>query len=1123
MSKQPDTVRSYYLYRYLLGCLAVSRRSDGTSISTQTAERVGDKELRKVLPAVLSGEDAWENAVSASRKKVTTGRVVDMLGTLRETLNQDYRAHEEPYSRVLTTEDILTALYQLVELTPDERARLGLPAGDTLTLLKQTLLSLQARSGTQSTENFEAIFNTYKEAVGLEFTSNSETVTTFDQVNDLIETSVRAVLSYLPSRKSKYHNNQKQEQSSENTIAELTKKAQREVRRLLVRSGNTQPFWIDRTAEHPYIKDYLQPAFIKKLAQTVVKNERLTATLPVFLKQLTVEVCGPLPFFDNSLGSYKFGSSYPELLHERLKGLDGNAEHLLTGDIPVPSDYELASQEAVRISLGFYIKVPVDYQNITQHTFKTLTSENAQGKHPYRRVDFVYSSTGVGGTLSHVVKLINKTLLSDIRCLDSFFPIAHDVTSTQTIVRDNVSSPIWAHSLVKLCHNRSVGKALRAFDDKQSSYDNFSFGDSIGHGDFCGFDFLIAQAQSAVQARLQAIHSTGVYPSEYIKQLCEKVEREIALRRARQTVKTYPFSSMAMIGTVHRAVIGDELKDKDSVNRNLHENDLSIYFDALLSIAETLLDEGAYKASYFNLRRLSILDTYAKNSLDQIGDADIDSDSYRVFSSRLVVRYLICKATYYYLFDLRDRLPESLQQEFSAQPSRQELVDKAWDALYLAEAHIKDRLKKYMVIGEVSQGTFHPHYKLLGRIYLLRARLLTFFPLLVKKSEDILPTENFSGQQRTNASVHWGKLHLLEKARLYVAADGDSESYACYAALQSCYYLTVAYENPQNTEVSLSKLGESRTLERDNCMMWARRLRDHALLTYAETGRRCYNAIKEKSGLPGTFDKHGRYSIEKLPAIFEDRGLQRDRAHSEDNDFLTLDISLLAISSRDLPKLTANLQDESIYLFGTNTAHLFLARGLYLLCSDTTEEFEKNEPPGQIQWDRKLQLARRLFDMAWAIAEDGCSIKRKGKQKIITRSFKASESPEQYSTRETNSIRDLYPRRINEIADIGKMFSAACMTLQLHLLPEEDRADTFGNISKLFGMFHGSYRLAENKLLRALLQRQKRYNGHLETFLESAIAVINSHQPISSQSASKEEMATYRDALMTELFSVLMK
>ena len=261
MAQQPDIARSYYLYRYLLGCLAINRKLDGALNSTQTAQRVGEKELRKVLPAILSGDVEWHERASSSKSKVTTGILVEMLSKLRTCLNEEYATYDEPYSRVLTTEDVLTALYQLVELAPEERDRLGLPAGDMLTLLKQTLLSLQTRNGT---ENYESIFRAYKEAVGLEFVDNHAVINTLDQVNELIEASVRAALDYLPNRSSNYKRHRKQDQSKEDTIIELTRKAQREVRRLLVRSGNTQPSWIDRTATHPYISHYLPPAFVKK-------------------------------------------------------------------------------------------------------------------------------------------------------------------------------------------------------------------------------------------------------------------------------------------------------------------------------------------------------------------------------------------------------------------------------------------------------------------------------------------------------------------------------------------------------------------------------------------------------------------------------------------------------------------------------------------------------------------------------------------------------------------------------------------------------------------------------------------------------------------------------------------
>ncbi|MEM6450627.1 MAG: hypothetical protein AAF703_09970 [Cyanobacteria bacterium P01_D01_bin.105] len=1117
--RQADSTRGYLLYRYLLGRLAISRSNKGAPNNQQTARRVGDNNLRKIISAVLADEETWHQTVSLKSRDagLTTGRVAEMLGELKASLAAEYRAYDLDYSRVLTANDILVALYHLTELAPDERSRLGLPVGDKLTLLKQTLLSLQLKDGSA---NYESIFKAYKEAVGLEFTSSEKALENLNQVNDLIEHSVRAALQHLPDRPRRFHK-QRSEPSSEDIIQELSRKAQREVRRLLVRSGNTQVFLVDNETKHPFISHYLPPAFIQKFSKTIVSNERLTAQLPVHLKQITIEARGPLPFTDTSIGSHQYRNTYPRLLDPYLQELDGHVEHALIDEIPSPSDYELASQGVTKLTLSFYIKIDNDYESVVPDVFSTLASSTEQ-PYPYRRVDFDYSSTGIGGTLSHIIKVINTTLIQDIACLSRFFPIVRDVASTQTIIRDNVSSPIWAHSLVKLCHNRAVGQALWVYEDnKPSSSEEFSFGDPIGQGDFCGFDFFIAQAQSAVQARLQAILNTGINPTDYIQQLCEKVERQLTLKRARQTLTYYPFSSMGMIGIIHQKVLKDKFK-----HRALCSTDAGVYYDAFLSITEAFLDEGAYRAAYHNLKKLELLDTYAVQSLAPKNSANIDINSCEVFSSQLIIRYLLCKATYYYLYDLNGPIDEHIQREFSAQVTRQQLVKKTWHILESAQEHVKARLKKYLVVGEVSQGTFSPHYKLLSRIYLLRARLLTFFPRMVPNAESYLPTENFSRQQRTKASVHWGKLYLLEKARLYIAAEGDGESYAYYAALQSCYYLTAAYTDPQQLILSEQEAGKTHSFDRDHCLSRAKRLKDHALLAYARTGRLCYNAIKEKSGQPEEFDEYGRYFIEKLPAIFEARGRHRGRKVSDNNEFLTLDISLLAIKPETLSHITTNPPSKTIYLFGTNACHIFLARGLYLLCSNDNEEFRRSSAPEDpVDWPSKLELAGRLFDLAWAIAEDGCGLARDEvdpQKKSITRSFKTGTHRSQYTSREIDSVRDLYPRRVSEVADIGKIFSAACMVLKLKLLPETDRLPLLEDMNKLISMIHGEYRFEKKRLLQEIFLEQSRYNGHLEHFLSSAQVALRAHLPNSAAPATSKEMYGHRDELMKALFSTLL-
>ncbi len=447
-----DIQRVYRVYHYLCACLGIVRSRDGSPNFRQISKRLSEtRDLRRTVSLLFKGRHIWvESQAEASRyASLTTGNLVDMLGQLNTSLQEDYKSYEEPYTRVMTTSDVITALYQLVELTPEERHSLGLLAGDGLTLLQRALLIFQI---TGNLENYEMLFRLYKAAVGMDFSNAENGLEDLNQVDRLIEQTVRRALDYLPERQPPMNQyNGLAHPSREKTMTELAHKAQREIRRLLVRSGNQQGPMVGSTVVNSYIHKYLQPAFVTKLAQTVVANERLTDEFPVYLKRLTIEASGPLPFADKELGVLSADGPYPPLLHPALKRLDRGE-----GDLPGPGDYELASQEATRVIAEFYIKVPEEYTPLVSRVFRRLASQDLQ------RIDFSLSSTGIGGALSHVIKVINRALLRDIPCLSDYFPIAHDVTSTQSIIRDNVASPIWAHSLVKLCDKHTVGQAILA-------------------------------------------------------------------------------------------------------------------------------------------------------------------------------------------------------------------------------------------------------------------------------------------------------------------------------------------------------------------------------------------------------------------------------------------------------------------------------------------------------------------------------------------------------------------------------------------------------------------------------------------------------------------------------------
>jgi hypothetical protein len=1142
----PDDRRNEKLYHFLFTCLAVKHRGDGRPNSKAIAERLTDKveRLRRIVPHFFSEERGGDRL--SKIPSATTGDVVAMLTRLRSSLENDYREHGEPYTRVLTTEDILATLYHLIELTPQEREGLGLQAGDGLTLLQRALLILQAVGGL---ENHEMLLRVYKAAVGFDFTQAEPALQDLQQVDELIRKTVQDTLRYLPHRPTQKSTNAFTSQdlrSTDDIVRELTHKVQREIRRLLARSGNNNNSRSDTVMLNSYIRHYIQPAFVTKLAQTLVVNERLTDQFPVYLKRLTIEAAGPLPFGDRELGSLlpQSSSPYPALLHPQLRNLDqginpGTKQEIL----PEPGDYELASQEATRVRVEFYVKLPENYQPLIPRVFYLLANED------HRRIDFALSSTGIGGTLAHVIKVINQALLWDIYCLQDHFVIAHDVISTQEIIRDNVPSPIWAHSLVKLCRKETIGEALKACRNNQlCSYEDVGFADPIGHGDYCGFDFLLAQAQAAMQSRLHAIRSTGVMPQDYIVHLCQRTERFMALQDALGYFKGYPFSAIAMIQTIQSEIFPKKFGD-----RPLTKSDPILYFDAYLTIIEALLDEGAYRSAQRYLSRLQVLDSFSEFGWEQSSSSESNSST-TIISGSVVTRYLICLANYYFLYDTNheyENSPRYLPLQCPRDINREGLSQRAWKKLDLAQKNVAFRLQKYVLINEISQGTFHPHYLLLARIYFLRTKLLIFHSQYITKDISDLPTERFNGQVRDKASIHWSRLYTAEKARLYAAANGEGERYACYAAMQCWIYLMAACTNQEQTlPSSPSHSIREVTLRKSDCLVWAKRLRDHALISYAETGRHCYNQIKEKSGLPQEYDifpqsvpthnpslrnevhepdRLAHYRINKLPPIYEARGKTYDDLIKNDGNFLVFNMDLLAIQPGDISKVSPNHPTQPIYLFGTNSCYLFFARGMYVLCSDDAQEFGSLEDLNQeINWDEKLKQATRLLNMAWAIAEDGGqiqNIKENGNSiRQLRRNFADHSSmyeDAEYSTQEINSVRDLYPRRITEISDLGKIFSAACMVLRLYLATSNHQAELTRDITNILKPLYSSYHFKYNSTQQALLTRQKRYNGHLEQYLETAKAILEEHMQQAKMASHTVELKQRRDDLLKALFAAL--
>jgi hypothetical protein len=1133
-----DEQRLYSLAYFLCSCLAMKQGATGEANYTKIADRLSPRsELRKVVSRLLRYTPQDDSAPPdlGLFGKLTTGGLVELLVRLNQKLQEDYQNHREDYYRLLSPVDVLITLHKFVELTPQERQQLGLQThGDWLTLLQRGLLILQTAG---SVENYELIFRVYKAAVGLDFPNAESKLCTLDEVDALIAVAVNETLAYVPHRHSRQRNGEASP-GRETLVEMLTLKAQREVRRLLVCSGNRESASTGMQEVNAYIQHYFQPGFVKKFAQTLVTNERLTTEFPIYLKHITIEATGPLPFADKAFDTIPHDSPYPNLLNSIFRDLEQTALRDLSLKVndkalPRPGDYELASQESNRVTVEFYVKVPSTYEPAVNQVFARMASGDGQ------RIDFSLSSTGIGGALSHVIKVINRALLADVDCLRSYFAIAHDVTSTQTIMRDNVASPIWAHSLVKLCRKETVALALHQSTEADlTTYEALSFADPIGHGDYCGFDFLAAQAQAALQARLQAIRSAGVLPEQYVSDFCRQTEYTAALQRAWSYFHGYPFSTLAMMGTIEEAILkplaAHDPEPTGEGDRPFRDGDPYVYADACLSIAEALLDEGIYRRAFQYLKRLDALDDYVQRELaPPTPDAVLDGRHLDIFSGALLVRYLICWAKYYYVYDPEDDgQGDYLPSLDDRGVNREGLVTRAWRTLEKADQHVERRLRKYVTINEVSQGTFHPHYDLLGQIAYLRAKILLFFARHVPYSKQYLPTDLGEGQPRSKPSVHWGRLFLMEKARLYAAADGNGERYACYAAMQSWVYLMMAATDLDHRHYFSLKLPDKPTAAfaggRKELMDWAKTLRDHALIAYAETGRQCYYQIKEKSGLLDDYDDYGPYRVTKIKPIYEGRR-QDGRSFQDDDSILKLDMSLLSIPADQLPKIAPSHPDRNIYLFGGNACYLFLCRGLYLLCSNQAEEFDAALITGadRSAWDQKLQQAIRLLNMAWAIAEEGGSLQPMDHEPTMAYKLVRGAAQDErigrsrpgYSAPEVMSVRDLYPRRANEVADLGKIFSAACMVLRLKTTPADAHRAILEDIERILEGLHGAYRFSRH--LREVFHFQERYNGHLSDYFERSRAILQQYQDHCLDGTGADDLIQCRDELLKELFGLM--
>ncbi|MEM6866787.1 MAG: hypothetical protein AAF528_00185 [Cyanobacteria bacterium P01_C01_bin.121] len=1026
----------------------------------------------------------------------------------------------------LSPENILRAFQIFTQLTAQELQALNLPTHSQHPLLQQAFLNLATF---KSSEGEKHILNLYRDIYRSSINWNGD-------------------ISENPPLQSKEDVDSYIDNKVNNTDDQV--KIKRAIDRLLLQAGTGQARFIEIEDQDHYIRNHINRSFIDRFIQTIIINNKLTKEFPVYLKRIAIEPIGPFPL--------PVGRSDPGrglFLIDLLKVC-----HPLESDLYTAVDRifdQLPTRTVSKVIGYFYIRLKdtmighsQNYRGFSYEVYQRIRTQIGE----QIRVPFTVSSTGIGGTNSHITKIINAALLGGIDCFrQKYFPIAHDVFIEQSIIDNRVPSPVWSHSFVHLCDNDTMSDAMKSSstEAKIYRYDDLGSYGPEGRGDYCSFDAVLSTNKAAFHARLQAIKNTGTTPEDYLYSLLSRVEQQFLLDEAKSLIKGYPFFSFALESWLQKEMFS-------KTQEQSYQEIPYILYNARLTIVETFLEEGAYRNAYEYLETVKKdLDGQSKigirwlqlyreskhkynSNLNETHAERSDQkmeDDFKVISGSLMAHYEFCIAKYLYTLDWQTEINNGQDQYFlnlfdKGEITQTTIIVKAWQALDRAEKHLTVRIAKYHVVDEVSQATFHPHYQLLSKIYLLRAQFFIWFPTKVAPDGTVYrpPTQSTNFSHNSMHHRCRGLLFFLERARVYAACDGDDELYVTCTAYQSWAWLMTSFLMTEES-LALESHGSAYITKQD-CWAWSRRLRNHALLKYAKIGQECYHAIKEKSGLSGELSRvrgFGQYAIDPIPVIRETIGEspgcrtlpQAEYTHGGivgEIKVLYLDMQSLALPRGAIDPDNPD-SSQTIYLFGPKACYLFFIRGLYHLCSDDKEEFksQKVTPKNQQEWDQKLEYCYRLFNYAWAIADDGCKIEQVAKgetkwqiKRYVDRNGRATSDPH------VASVWDLYPYRMTEIADLGKVFAAVCAVLRLYT--SSKRQDREQEIDCLLTRLHKQPAFRNDAVFKAALKGQKRYNRHFESYLSNCKKNIRDVQ--NEAQVDKNSMLETRHELVSKIFEL---
>jgi hypothetical protein len=686
----------------------------------------------------------------------------------------------------------------------------------------------------------------------------------------------------------------------------------------------------------------------------------------------------------------------------------------------------LGGRYAYRVRVHFYLKFDARHEALLEKYQDFLDKNFVNELHFFEEV------SGASSIISLIRKALNRAILWDVPSLKQYFPVAQEVyiAPEGKLYGNDTLATIWSASRVRLVELEDVEKLLNPEDsDKQSGSKTIDFnsyinGSDIFQGDSICFDMVEAIAVSGFYARLKTVKEIGVDSKIYLEQLCDRIVAKKNLIKGKKRLWSYPFSLRVMKSYLQETILDKYSTDSKTYTKNINEPWSNLAYEAQLYIIQGYLEEGLTEAAISLLNQL-------KSHIEH-------------FSHLTRADYYLCKATYHFL----------------SGEDRETAISQCETFLDKASKELGERSLKFFRIGEFSQANLSPSFSYWAQIYTLKARISVFFPLLIREG--------------INDLIY--PISLLEKARISAARDGNSDYYAKVTLYQSWCYLMHAF-------IGKNREGE---FTQSNCIKWAKRLIDHALLCYSETSQKAYqdylkdvvfyqneqdiNRIKRFGSIIVPSPPY-LHQIFNMTLANQTNEVIRCEQTGSNNPNMVINIDSFLI------KRHCDSAGKIIELFGQHSSIYFFSYGMLKLCGDYRNASET-------EIIESIKEANKFFICSWAIAEGGASVNEE--TNTIERNFQKLPS-DNYGV---STIRGLYLHRMGELVDLAKIFTIVCKCIISQFQPQS--SESWNDIIR---EMIPDEKCVISKIRDEQLEyakKQKYYNIHLKRHFENIVEYLKS-------------------------------